>query len=263
MRLLIFLAALCAATSAFSTPKLIAQDGSFFLDPGDGRVLASGDLVGAVLMVASANGALLRVRIDAVQPHPQMPSLLLHDFRVESSPGEWTPLCSPDALGLRMGFPIAGGWDAQDRFVADPDQLFVSCTSGAQGKCVLFAYDPWKRGPQGESLVPLYEACQRMVRAAYCDNRGTTTDGTAIDYFDRLGIARPETTGDASFAFEAGWTATGAVCVAHPRRPELIGMPALLSACPELANLPVCTEATAAKAGAILFNRSRPIPANP
>ena len=232
------------------------------LDPGNGALLKSVDLVGAVLVVTNDDGAPLRIKIAGVRPHPRVPDILLHDFRIESAPGIWTPLCSPDALGLRMGFPIPGGWDEQNRFIANEDRLFVTCTSGAQGKCVVFGYDPWKLGPNGESLIPIYEACQRMVRAAYCNNQGTTKDGTEIDYFDSLGIARDETTGDPAFAFEAGWEPQGAVCVAHTRRPEVLSMAALLAACPRLAIPPVCSEATAVRAGAILFNRSRPVPQN-
>lgn len=263
LRLLIWLAVLSAAIPAFSAPKLTAEAGQFHLDLGDGRVLSSLDLVGAILNVTSEEGAPLRIQVASVMPHPQLPVLLLHDFRVETEPGRWEPLCQPDGLGLRMGFPIAGGWDENHRFIPDPDRLFVTCTAGSRGKCLVFGYDPWKQGPKGESLIPLYEACQMMVRAAYCDNRGTTTDGTTIDYYDTLEIARPETRGDASFAFEAGWTSAGAVCVAHPRHPEVIGKAELLSSCPKLATLSPCTEATAARAGAILFNRSRLIPLDP
>ena len=99
-----------------------------------------------------------------------------------------------------------------------------------------------------------------MVRAASCNRQGTTTDGTIIDYYDRIGIARPQTGGDAGFAFEAGWASGGAVCLAHPRHPELTSMAAVLAACPGLANLSPCTEDVAAGAGAILFNRSRRVP---
>ena len=155
VRLLIWLAVLCAAFPAVASPKLTAETGVFRLNLGGGRVLGSADLVGAVLMVTTEDGAALPVRIDGVMPHPQVPGLLLHDFRVETSPGNWGPLCSPDALGLRMGFPVAGGWDGS-HFIADQNRLFVTCTSGAQGKCVIFGYDPWKTGPGGQSLRPFY-----------------------------------------------------------------------------------------------------------
>jgi hypothetical protein len=263
LRFLIWLAVLCIASPVFCANTLTALDGQFYLDLGDGRVMTSHDLVGSVLMVVNETSKPLQVKIAGVMQHPQMTGLLLHDFQVKTADGIWVPLCQPDALGLRMGFPIAGGWDENNRFIADPNLLFVTCTSGSQGKCVIFGYDPWKQGPKGESLIPLYEACQMMVRAAYCDNRATTTDGTAIDYYDALGIESPEAVSDESFAFEAGWTAQGAVCVAHPRHPEVIGKEALLSSCPKLSDLENCTEATAAQAGAILFNRSRSLPVSP
>ena len=261
--LLVLLAVLCTAQPLFAKPELTARSGSFRLVLDGGEVLSSPDLLGTVLNFTDDRGAVRRIRIDAVVPYPEAGGPMLHDFRVETAPGDWEPLCSPDARGLRLGFPVAGAWDGSQHFVADPTRLFVTCTSGARGKCVLFGYDPWRLGPDGESLIPLYEACQLMVRAAYCGDQGYTTDGTSIDYYDDLGIARAETRGDPAYEFEAGWTPEGATCVAHPRHPEVFGMQALLGACPTLAAPSPCTEAAAKAAGAILFNRSRLVTANP
>jgi len=253
-------ALILSAATAHADPRLRAEGSSFVLTTDGGRVLRSADLVGAILDVTDEYGQPARIRIDAVQPHPEMPAVLLHDFRVEVSPGDWQPMCDADRAGVRMGLPVAGAWDPGGRFIADPAQFFVTCTSGSNAKCILFGYDPWKTGPHGESLVPYYEACQNMVRAAYAGTTPFTTNGTTIDLYDDLGIQTPASLGDPDFAFEAGWTAEGAACVQHPRHPEVISAEALSVAYPSLVVGDACTEEAARAAGAHLFNRSRPVP---
>ena len=48
-----------------------------------------------------------------------------------------------------------------------------------------------------------------------------------------------------------------AACVARTRWPDLISRNTLFAQCPRLSTTPVCDEATARKAGARLFNRTR------
>jgi hypothetical protein len=251
-------ALILSAACGLAAPTLRAEKSQFVLDTGN-ATLRSPDLIGAVFEVADDTGTLRRLRLQALTPSAENPAILLHDFRVESTPGQWTPLCNADAHGRKLGLPIAGGWDAAGRFVADPDKLFVSCTLGSQAKCILSGYDPWATGPGGENLIPYYEACQQMIRAAYGGSAAHTTDGTTIDIYDDLGIQSPATLADPGFAFEAGWTPQGAVCLDHSRHPEVISRDAVLALYPRLA-VPACTEATARAAGAMLFTRSRPVP---
>ena len=251
-------ALILSATMGVANPTLRAEHNQFVLDTGS-ATLRSSDLVGAVFDVLDDTATLRHLRLDAVTRAADNPAILLHDFREQAPDGTWTPLCDPDAQGRALGFPIAGGWDAAGRFVADPDTLFVSCTVGSQAKCILFGYDPWGQGPAGESLIPHYEACQHMVRAAYGGTLPHTTDGTTIDIYDDLGIQTPATLADPSFAFEAGWTPQGAVCLDHARHPEVISRAAVLALYPRLAT-PDCTEASARALGAVLFNRSRATP---
>jgi len=258
--LILALAAVLTCTAAHAAPELTARDSRFVLTLDDGRVLGSEALVGAVLDVLDETGTPQRILIDAVAPHPDHPQYLLHDFRIQTAAGDWQPMCDADAAGRRLGLPVAGYWSAEGRFIADPARLFTTCTSGSQAKCLFFGYDPWQPGPNGENLVPYYEACQHMTRAAYGGQDAHTTDGTTIDVYDDLGIQIPATLTDTDFAFEAGWTPDGAICLHHPRHPELADLAALLATYPPLAAAQPCDETAARAAGALIFNRSRPLP---
>lgn len=248
------------AASAFATPQLTARDGQFVLRLDDGRSLGSADLSGAVFDLPQPDGGTARLRLNAVQPDPDHPGRLLHDLAIETAPGQWQPFCDADAAGRRLALPIAGAWSPEGRFLRDPARFFISCTAGAQAKCLFFGYDPWKPGPGGQDLAPLYEACQHMVRAAYGGSAPHTTNGTTIDIFDDLGIQTPATLGDPTFAFEAGWTAAGATCLHHPRHPERSTPARLHQLYPDLAQGAACTAQSARAAGARLFSRSRPHP---
>ncbi len=251
---LVFVAATAAADS--SNPGLRVDGTTFVLTTADGHARRGAELIGAELDIG--DGTTLRiegVRQDMLDPSGEV---LLHRFSVRAGDGAWQNPCEPDREGQREGLPIAGRWDADGRFRSDHAKFALSCTSGAQAKCVRFGYKPWKQTADGTSLAPLYEACVRMVRADYCGNgEATTRDGTAIDIFDRHGIQRAETGAD--FRFEAGWSAEGAVCVAHPRIVEHLDLDALAARCPRLRDAlgRECTEQRAHALGALVFNRSR------
>ena len=239
-----------------TAPALAVEGTSFVLRNLDGTELGSPQLVGAELDL----GAGVTVRIDAVRTDPGDSSgeTMLHALSTRRADGAWVPLCEPDAEGKREGFPVPGRWDEAGRYHADAGHFALTCTSGAQAKCVRFGYKPWKPAPDGASLVPLYEACVRMVRADYCgDGVATTREGTQIDVYDRHGVQRPES--GPELRFEAGWSPTGAVCVAHTRIPQNLTLDQLRASCPRLAAAlgEGCTEASAEKLGAVLFNRSR------
>ena len=230
---------------------------AFRVTLADGSVKQGRELAGAVL-VFDIGGAPIRIRIASIVPDPDDTSgaVLLHDFRLEES---GAPLCNAAPDGTRLGFPLVGRTAADGRFVAaEPSVFELACTAGSQGKCVRFGYRPWEMAPDGRPMLDEYNACIRMLRADYCgDGHGWTRDGTLIDLWDDRGIQTPGTAGDPSFSFEAGWTADGAVCVAHSRIPENVTRESLLAYCPRLARLSSCDEGTARAAGALLFNRSR------
>jgi hypothetical protein len=83
-----------------------------------------------------------------------------------------------------------------------------------------------------------------------------TRNGTDIDLWDIAGVQKPDTAADPAFAFEAGWSADGAVCVARTRWENLLPLATLIQSAPQLAAAP-CSEAEARRRGALLFNRSR------
>lgn len=141
---------------------------------------------------------------------------------------------------------------------AGPGIFAITCTAGAQGKCVRLGYRPWERGPDGHSLRGLYNACIRMVRADYGgDGQGTTRDGTVIDPYDDWRIQTADMVEGQDL--EAAWVPDGAVCVRHVRIRENMSIEELEQRYPWLRGRtgPVCTEEFGRSHGALLFNRSR------
>ena len=238
---------------AAPTGGLAVEGTSFVVTTATAR-LASRDLVGAVFEIDDGKGGLARVRIDAVTPARENAAILLHTFSSrDPKTGEWVNMCESDAFGRRAGFPLQGHWDGY-RFVADPDAWFLACTSGSQGKRVLWGYDPWGKGPDGRPLADFYRTCQQTVRADYRgDGAPHTRNGTEIDVADIAGLQRHDSLDNPAYIFEAGWGPTGAVCVAATRWPDLLTEEALLKAAPNLGG--TCDEATARAKGALIFTR--------
>jgi ADYC domain len=236
-------------------------------------ILATGKrLEGAELAGATISISLLgepqprRIRLARIIPDPTDPEgdVLLYDMRVlDPATGAGTPLCEHIVDGGHWAFPLRGQWDRNGTRISD-EGFTLTCAADAQGKCVRFGYKPWRKGPGGVDLAAYHQACVRMVRAAYCGNKGTTRNGMLIDFYDRLGIQhRTDTPDDRALPFEAVWNADGALCVAHTRVPEHMTLERLARSCPRLRGRlgkSTCTEA-AALAGrlgdVLLLNRSR------
>ena len=266
----LMLSAMTIAAMLYGVPDVAAQtvvplsveaDGSEFKAIlSDGRLLRSRDLVGARLVIAMG-GQAIRVRLDGVErdPDARNGTVWLHTFSAEMADGSWQNVCDAGPDGRRQGFPIAGRPRADGMpESAGPGTFELACTSGALGKCVRFGYPPWGAA-NGMPLRDVYNACIRMVRADYCgDGTPTTKDGQSIDIYDDHRIQKPEN--DPAMDFEAGWTADGAVCVRHVRVKENASLESLVAACPRLKDRvgPTCSEETARRLGARLFNRSRP-----
>jgi hypothetical protein len=251
---LVFVAATAAADVV--EPGLRVEGTRFVLVTPEGRTLRGVELVGAELDIGDGS----TLRIEGVRADPQDPSgdILLHRFSVRVGAGDWQNPCEADREGHREGLPLAGRWDGDSRFRRDDAHFAISCTSGAQAKCVRFGYKPWKQAADGTALAGHYEACVHMVRADYCgDGEAATKNGTAIDVYDRNGIQQSETGAD--FRFEAGWSAAGAVCVAHTRIAENLDLDTLAARCPRLRGAlgTACSEQRAEALGALVFNRSR------
>jgi ADYC domain len=249
-------------TAAAAGREVAVVGTEFRITLEDDRVLTGRDLLGIELDTEDAEGRTLTIRIDGIEPDPLDPTgeTVLYALSASApNAGGWKTLCDPGPDGLRMGFPLAGTWTATGEHVAEPGSFGITCTAGAIGKCVRFGYKPWATGPDGLSLWDVHQACVRMVRADYCgDGQGHTRTGTRIDLYDRLGIQRDEPA--PGMSFEAAWAPDGAVCVAHPRLPDLITLEEVARSCPaRLAGRtgPACSEDGAGKASKVLlFNKS-------
>ena len=239
--------------------KVSVEGSSLRVEYASGATLRGPQLAGKEIDIGQA-GAPLRLRIDAVLADQGRPGIWLHEISALGADGSWQNVCSPDADGKRLAVALAGYTRADGRFVADPARRSIACTSGAQGNCLRFGYHYWTSGPKGESLLPQFQACLRMVRADYCgDGRSFTRNGVTIDLYDDAGVQFPEKNN--SMPFEAGWSPQGAVCLHHPRVAANLRLDELGKQCPRLAAVSgeQCSEAWARSEGkAVLFNRSQP-----
>ncbi|MEO7916150.1 MAG: ADYC domain-containing protein [Dokdonella sp.] len=254
--------AVLAVFTSLCLPGFAAEQGleiegtAFVLHASDGRVLRGTDLIGAEL---DLDGTGL-VRIEGVRPDPQGSTggVLLHTISVQLADGRWKNPCEAAADKTRDGIALAGSCHSVGRFHAGPERFALSCNSGAQANWVRFADKPWKVATDGMSLAPFYEACVHMVRADYCgDGVPATRNGTLIDIFDRHGVQA--SADDPSLHFEAGWSPTGAVCVAHTCIAQELDLRALVERCPRLRDRvgERCDPERAGTLGAIVFNGSR------
>jgi hypothetical protein len=248
-----------AAAAPDAAVRSVAVAGtSFRITLADGRVLAQAELPGTVLVIGDGSGRQRRVRIDTVERDPRDPAgeaVLYGLSREDPATGAWTSLCEPDPDGRRLGFPLPGAFTPDGRQVEAPGRFLVTCTGGAEGKCVRFGYKPWGTAPDGSPLAPYYQACVRLVRADYCgDGVGHTENGTPIDLFDRVGVQADEPA--AGMTFEAAFGPEGAVCVRHARWRPLVDLDALAARCPRLAGR--LGEGCDEGAAALLYVRSYP-----
>lgn len=254
-----------------ATPGVHAADGiqkveidgtRFRVTTSDGDVLSQSALIGAVLTLDDAKGARITFRIDEAIPDPKDPSgeIILYRFMVrDAATGRWRNMCGPDPDGVSMGFPLAGVWSSAGEHLASGQTFNLTCTSGANAKCVRMGYKPWKKTEDGTPLWKHHQACTRMMRADYCgDGVSYTKDGTLINIYDRKGIQVSDPS--LGLDFEAAWGPDGAVCVRKVRIPEKTSLDALVRSCPRRLKGrvgPVCTRRDAEKMpGTLIMNDS-------
>jgi hypothetical protein len=242
--------AISAPVAAQAQTALTAVGTEFVLTTPAGRILRSADLVGATLGIAVA-ATQVEVTITSVEEDADAIGgrVLLHRFVVADEAGRAVDLCTPDADGRSLGFPVPDGHGGFD----------LTCTSGAIGKCIRWGYRPWEEQPGGPPLAALHAACVHMARADYGgDGRATTRADTLIYWCDRFGVHPCGE--DVPAAFEAGWGRDGAVCVARPRIRENVSLEQLADRYPRLRphlGSAACNEDSArGDPEALLFNHS-------
>src|SRR5688500_10820341 len=119
--------AISAPAAAPAQTALTAAGTEFVLTMPAGRALRSADLVGATLSIAVA-GRQVEITIRSVEEdrHAIGGRVLLHHFVVKDEAGRAVDMCTPDADGRSLGFPVPDGHGGFD----------LTCTSGAIGKCI-------------------------------------------------------------------------------------------------------------------------------
>jgi len=246
---MVWLAAMLAMPASAQT-ALTVDGTEFVLSLPAGRTLRSADLVGATLTIA-AGSAPVEITIKRVEDDSDAIGgrVVLHHFVVIDATGRQADLCTPDATGRSLGFPVPDGRGGFD----------LACTSGAVAKCIRWGYRPWDEQPLGPPLKALHRACIHMTRADYGgDDHPTAREGTLVHVCDRFGV-RP-CLKDVPLVFEAAWGANGATCVARPRIADNMSLeelgeryPALR---PHLGPAACSQESAPQNPDALLFNRS-------
>src|SRR5262249_26493936 len=140
-------AALGAAATSVAAPAqsgLTAAGTEFVLTTPAGRTLRGADLVGATLNIVAA-GKQLEITIKSVEEdrHAVGGRVLLHHFVVKDEAGGHVDMCTPDADGRSLGFPVPDGRGG----------FTLTCTSGAVAKCIRWGYRPWEEQPGGPPLA--------------------------------------------------------------------------------------------------------------
>ncbi|MEZ0171715.1 ADYC domain-containing protein [Microvirga sp. TS319] len=229
--------------------KIRLEDTELVLRLEDGRVLRGAGLVGLTLVLGQG-GQPVEIRVDGFEEDRTIlrAPLPLYRMSVRQADGSTADLCHPDPGGRRAAFAFPDGKGGFN----------LTCTSGAEGKCVLFGYRPWETR-EGVPMSDLLRACIHLLRADYGgDDRPSTRNGTPINVYDRFAIQHPGTA--PGMAFEAAWGPDGAVCVAHPRIPDNITLDDLAERYPRLRRRlgpEQCSEdAMRADPRALIFNQS-------
>jgi hypothetical protein len=146
---------------------------------------------------------------------------------------DWQPACKVDNDGNRAAIPLTAIWNEHGDRVGSSTRFTFGCTTGVIAKCYRWGYRPWVTG-YGD-LATTHEACTRMARADYCGNgKPHTQEGTIINFWDKIpspGPIEPHQPPSLGMLFEAGWSATGAVCLSHGR--WLLGGPIIALGCPD------------------------------
>jgi hypothetical protein len=236
---------------AFAREGRLAIDGlDLVLRLSDGTVLKGEALVG-VSVTAGTQSNQIDIRIDDVVRDGPLANRGGTFYRMsikDPSTGMSHPLCEVDPNGERAAFVFPDGSGG----------FSITCTSGAEGKCILFGYLPWETR-DGVALRDLHRACVHMLRADYGgDNHPTTRNGTSVNLYDRLGIQHPDAA--PGMAFEAAWGPDGAICVSHTRIADNISLEELGERYPRLRGMlgpHACSEdAMRSDPRALLFNQS-------
>jgi len=245
-----------AVLAALAVPAA-AREGHFALENldlvlrlSDGTALRGDALIGLTLMTGSGAGE-IAIHIDDIVREGRLANRGITFYRMsvkDPVTGAMQPLCEADRDGERAAFV----------FPDKAGSFSITCTSGAEGKCILFGYLPWE-ARDGVPLSDLHRACVHMLRADYGgDNHPTTRNGTAVNIYDRLGIQHPDPA--PGMAFEAAWGPDGAVCVSHTRIADNISLEELAERYPRLRGRlgpHVCSEeAMRADPRALIFNHS-------
>ncbi|MBZ6077146.1 ADYC domain-containing protein [Microvirga puerhi] len=234
--------------TGLESAPLTSDDGELVLRLPDGHSLKGEALVGLRLISGKENTEL---RIDGLSTAPEAiwGSLPLYVVSVKDPKApEAVLLCEADSMGRRAAIAMPDGIGG----------FSFTCTSGAEGKCILYGYRPWAHYDD-LPLQDLFRACVHMHRADYGgDGTPSTRNGIPINFWDRFGVLAADMAD--GMEFEAAWGPDGAICVAHPRVPEHVSLEELARRYPKLASHlgpeSCIDETVVADPRAILFNRS-------
>jgi hypothetical protein len=188
-----------------------------------GRRLTAPDFTGVHFWGRLEDRSQVELRVEGVErAHGHTGELWLYQVSWRAWPGaEWRPLCKdsqgwplaalalPGRWDYRLGVPGQGGAWHED------EQAFtLACEGSALAKCMRMGYQP-SATVGGRSLRAYHQACTRLVRADFCgDGNSYTQGGQWVNLYDRLGVQQDEV----EWAAEAEWDEGGARCLSSPAR---------------------------------------------
>lgn len=252
-RIIVYFLVLCSSLiGTFASAASFTADGlSLVLTLDDGRELRAQSLVGIRFTIGT--GVEERdIRIDGIfyEGNLHGAAATLYNMSVfDGKSHEFRNMCQADAEGDRavIAFPNEHGG------------FSLTCSAGAEGKCIIFGYFPWEKR-DNVPMQDLYRSCVRMIRADYGgDGTPATRNGISINVFDRFGIQNPARV--SWMEFEAAWGPDGAVCVNHTRIADYVSLDELAERYPHLKGKlgpQACFEENGLRdQRALIFNESR------
>ncbi|MBK8264712.1 MAG: hypothetical protein IPK80_25645 [Nannocystis sp.] len=189
--------------------RALTQQGQEKVGPDlEGAVLDADILVDGVLTPVEFR--LTSVSPIATPSGVSVDGLLIEQRELPS--GSWVNVCENNAPAVSL----QGDWDVAtgDKISSSSDASTWACLGAALGDCAGWGYVPGATF-NGHSLSAYHQACTRAKRADYVGDGGPhTSNGTAIDIYDRLGMQVPGT----SWGVEALYNENGVVCISTPRK---------------------------------------------
>lgn len=203
--------------------EAVRLEGGALVGRQGARRLTGADFTGVHLWGRLEDHSPVELRVEGVErANGPEGELWLYQVSWRPRPGaEWRPLCKDSQGWPLAALALSGRWDYRlgvpgqgGAWHADGHAFTLACEGSALAKCVRMGYQPWAT-VAGSSLRAHHQACTRLVRADYCgDGNSYTQGGQWVNLYDGLGVQQDEV----GWAAEAEWDEGGARCLSSQAR---------------------------------------------